>query len=81
MWCWRRRRPTNGDDDSSSFPADSPFPQPVVVLNPLHGTHLGPAADFEVAYHLRYLSVQYMSNTSTLATLRQFGLSDGDGGQ
>lgn len=36
--------------------------QPIVVLNPHMTPIQGPAADFEVAYHLRLLSVQYTAS-------------------
>ena len=39
--------------------------QPVVVLNPHMVPVSGPAASFDVAYHLRLLSVQYMTGDMT----------------
>jgi hypothetical protein len=69
----------DGDaDDDSSFPRRQPISQPVVVLNHYMVPISGPAADFEVAYHLRLLSVQYMSNTNAADYFRQFGAGDGD---
>ena len=49
-------------------PAAKQLRQPVVVINHHMVPLSGPAKDFEVAYHLRLLSVQYMS-----------GDGDGDG--
>lgn len=65
-------------DDSSSFPQRPTISQPVVVLNHYMVPLSGPAADFEVAYHLRLLSVQYMSNTNAAEYFRQFGAGNGD---
>lgn len=42
-------------------PAAEQITQPLVVVNHHMVPVSGPAADFEVAYHLRLLSVQYMS--------------------
>jgi hypothetical protein len=67
----------NADDDSS-FPRRQPISQPVVVLNHYMVPISGPAADFEVAYHLRLLSVQYMSNANAADYFRQFGAGEGD---
>ena len=44
-----------------SDPSVKPIRQPLVVINHHMVPVQGPAADFEVAYHLRLLSVQYMS--------------------
>jgi hypothetical protein len=44
-----------------TLPGKKPITQPVVVLNHHMVPVSGPAADFEVVYHLRLLSVQYMS--------------------
>eukprot|EP00566_Odontella_aurita_P005526 CAMPEP_0113582444 /NCGR_PEP_ID=MMETSP0015_2-20120614/31920_1 /TAXON_ID=2838 /ORGANISM="Odontella" /LENGTH=618 /DNA_ID=CAMNT_0000487121 /DNA_START=645 /DNA_END=2501 /DNA_ORIENTATION=- /assembly_acc=CAM_ASM_000160 len=44
--------------------------QPVVVLNHHMVPVSGPAATFEVAYHLRLLSVQYMTGDMTLDYVR-----------
>jgi hypothetical protein len=66
------------DDFSSSFPRRPRISQPVVVLNHYMVPISGPAADFEVAYHLRLLSVQYMSNTNAAEYFKQFEAGDGD---
>lgn len=50
--------------------------QPVVVLNHHMVPLSGPAADYDVMYHLRLLSVQYMSGDSANALFRQFGGAD-----
>ena len=61
------------DEEDFRSPAESnatagirrkPIRQPVVVLNHHMMPLAGPAAKFEVAYHLRLLSVQYMSGGS-----------------
>ena len=54
--------------------------QPVVVLNHHMIPVSGPAADFEVAYHLRLLSVQYMAGETTALSEQFFkDLDSGDG--
>lgn len=49
---------------SPTDPAAEQITQPLVVVNPHMVPVSGPARDFEVAYHLRLLSVQYMSGGS-----------------
>eukprot|EP00550_Attheya_septentrionalis_P012593 CAMPEP_0198304604 /NCGR_PEP_ID=MMETSP1449-20131203/57487_1 /TAXON_ID=420275 /ORGANISM="Attheya septentrionalis, Strain CCMP2084" /LENGTH=632 /DNA_ID=CAMNT_0044007131 /DNA_START=320 /DNA_END=2215 /DNA_ORIENTATION=- len=44
-----------------TLPGKKPITQPVVVLNHHMVPVSGPAVDFEIVYHLRLLSVQYMS--------------------
>mmetsp|Transcript_28551 Transcript_28551/g.66857 ORF Transcript_28551/g.66857 Transcript_28551/m.66857 type:complete len:688 (+) Transcript_28551:292-2355(+) len=50
-------------DESAPF-----IRQPVVVFNPYMSPIQGPAASYEVAYHLRLLSVQYMASSSSPGT-------------
>lgn len=51
--------------------------QPVVVVNHHMVPVSGPAADFEVAYHLRLLSVQYMSGDSLEQYYQDRDIGDG----
>jgi len=58
-----------GDDDASSHLKNTTrffkkFDQPIVVLNPHMHPISGPAASYEVAYHLRLLKVQYVPSPS-----------------
>jgi Domain of unknown function (DUF1995) len=48
-----------------------PIDQPLVVLNHHMVPVVGPAASFEVAYHLRLLSVQYMTGNTIPDDLQQ----------
>ena len=58
-------------------PSSKPVRQPLVVINHHMMPVSGPAADFEVAYHLRLLSVQYMSEDKTSEILRDMEGTDG----
>lgn len=51
---------------SPTDPAAEQITQPLVVVNHHMVPVSGPAKDFEVAYHLRLLSVQYMSGSQEL---------------
>lgn len=58
-----------GDDDANSHMKNATrffkkFDQPIVVLNPHMHPITGPAASYEVAYHLRLLKVQYIPSPS-----------------
>lgn len=60
-----------------SDPNKQGISQPVVVLNHYMVPVTGPAANFEVAYHLRLLSVQYMSDANAMEYFKQFGQEGG----
>jgi len=62
-----------------SDPAREPIQQPIVVLNCHTGKMQGPAADFEVAYHMRLLTVSHMSKDRAQEYLEQFGGNPPDG--
>jgi uncharacterized coiled-coil protein SlyX len=62
--------------DPSSGTGRKPIDQPVVVLNHHMVPISGPASMFEVAYHLRLLSVQYMTGDGIPDDLQQKLLDD-----
>jgi hypothetical protein len=58
--------------------SDSKISQPVVVINHHMVPLTGPAAEFDVMYHLRLLSVQYMSGDSANALFQKFAAESPD---
>lgn len=53
-------------------PSKKPITQPLVVLNYHMIPVLGPASQFEVAYHLRLLSVQFMTGNNAPEYLKKW---------
>jgi hypothetical protein len=68
-------------EPSNSAGSRKPIDQPVVVLNHHMVPISGPASSFEVAYHLRLLSVQYMTGNDMPDDLQRQLLDEaaGDG--
>jgi hypothetical protein len=62
--------------EAGSRPSRDPITQPVVVLNPYMSPVQGPAATYEVAYHLRLLTVQYIASPPNSRTVK--GEDDSD---
>jgi len=67
----------NGAGDDNERIETEPLHQPVVVINHHMLPISGPAQHYEVAYHLRLLSVSYMSHVGNIGS-NSGGVSDDD---